>query len=65
MDRGAGWATVYRVIKSWILLKGLSTHLTWGYKGILKKIHFLPPTIFIELLLLYNLCQFKMYKVMI
>ena len=25
MDRGAGWATVYRVIKSWTGLKQLST----------------------------------------
>ena len=27
MDRGAWWATVHRVTKSWTLLKGLSTHI--------------------------------------
>ena len=26
MDRGAGWATVHRVIKSWTGLQQLSTH---------------------------------------
>ena len=30
MDRGDWWATVLRVAKSWIQLKGLNTH-KWGY----------------------------------
>ena len=36
MDRGAWWATVHRVAKSWIQLKQPSTHTLISYKWHLK-----------------------------
>ena len=65
MDRGALWATVYRVIKSWTLLKGLSTHLTWVYKEFFKKVHFLPPPFLLNYYCYITYVNFKVHKVMI
>ena len=37
MDRGAWWATVHRVVKSWTRLKQLSTHAHTHIEHIFKK----------------------------
>ena len=46
MDRGAWWATVHGVTKSWTQLKGLSTH-TSRYLSNLNTSH---PSLYVEIL---------------